>query len=130
MQKPNCKCMACNKEYYFCLQCNKREPRPLPRWHVNFCDETCMNVFETVSSYCAGSLTKEEANEIIGQLDSSKFDSLKEDIQAKIKEIQKKDKPAKPSFSDKRENSSKGLVDSKEESKGLMEPSKEEKGTE
>lgn len=121
MQKPNCKCMACNKEYYFCLQCNKREPRPLPRWHVNFCDETCMNVFETISSYCAGSLTKEEANEIIGQLDSSKFDSFKEDIQAKIKEIQKKDK--KPSFSKEKETSSKEPEETKEDtSVGLMAP--------
>lgn len=121
MQKPNCKCLACGKEYYFCLQCNKREPRPLPQWHINFCDSTCMNVFETVSSYCAGSLTKEEANEIIGQLDSSKFDSFKEDIQAKIKEIQKKDR--KPSFSKEKETSSKEPEETKEDtSVGLMAP--------
>jgi len=122
MQKPNCKCMACGTQYYFCLQCNKRNPRPLPEWHVNFCDETCMTVFETISSYCAGNLTKEEANEMIGQLDSSKFDSLKNDIQEKIKEIQKKDK--KPSFSKEKETP---VEESKEDSEadtsvGLMAP--------
>lgn len=114
--------MACKKEYYFCMQCNNRNPRPLPKWHVNFCDETCMTVFETVSSYCAGSLTKEEANEILSQLDSSRFDSLTDNIKEKIKEIQKKDR--KPSFSKEKEPSSEET--SKEDtSVGLMAPTEE-----
>ena len=100
MKKPNCKCLACGKEYYFCLQCNQREPRPLPTWHLNFCDETCMAVLEAVSSYCAGSITKEEADEIISKYDISDK-VFKENIKGKIKEIQKKDRASKGSLIDK-----------------------------
>ena len=100
MKQPNCKCLACGTEYYFCLKCNKQQPRPLPNWHINYCDETCMTVFETVSSYCAGSITKEEAEEIIGKYDISKKD-FKDNIKNKIKEIQKKERTSKGSLVDK-----------------------------
>ena len=133
MKKPNCKCLACGKEYYFCLQCNQREPRPLPNWHLNFCDETCMTVFETVSSYCGGSITKDEAEEIIGTYDISEK-NFKENIKEKIKEIQKKERPARSSFVDKepkKEETKTVVEESKEDvSIGLMSPTADEKGEE
>lgn len=121
MPKANCKCLACKNEYYFCIPCNRRESRPLPEWHLNFCDETCMTVFETVSSYCGGSITKEEADEIISKYDISKK-TFTDNIKNKIKEIQKKD--TKLSFSKEKEPSSKEPVESSKEdtSVGLMAP--------
>ena len=121
MQKPNCKCLACGKEYYFCLKCNQ-STHAEPLWKVDYCSEDCKKVFEAVSSFNCGSITKEEAAEAIADVNVSE---LRPNIKEIVKTIQKDSKPAKPSFS--KENTAKGLVDSKEESKGLMAPSKEDK---
>ena len=130
MAENNCKCIVCGKEYYFCLSCNKRSAHPEPSWRVNYCGENCKNISTVLTSYGFGNITKEEAEEALGKLDLTGLKSFSKNVRDEIANIQKKDKLAKPSFSEKRENSSKGLTDSVEESKGLMEPSKEEKGTE
>ena len=95
MQKNNRKCLACGEEYYFCFKCSHRNSNPQPAWKIDHCDETCKKVFETVSSYNCGSLTKEQALEAIGTIDSVKFAKLKDSLKQKIKELQKADKPAK-----------------------------------
>lgn len=125
MAKPNCKCLACHKEYYFCLKCGQSKHEPA--WHRDFCDETCKNVFETICSYNCGSLTKEQASEMIGEVDSAKAATFKDSIKAKLKEIQageKKEKNEKGSFIDKKkEQPQKSEEKSKEDySVGLMSP--------
>lgn len=122
MKKPNCKCLACGKEYYFCLQCNQRQPRPLPSWHLNFCDDGCKEILEAVSSYCGGSISKEDADAIISKYDKAKIDTLKDNLKEKIKEIQKKDKSTKGSLVDKEPTVSK-----EDTSVGLMAPTIDEK---
>lgn len=92
-----------------------------------------MTVFETVSSYCGGSITKDKAEEIIGAYDISEK-NFKENIKEKIKEIQKKERPAKGSFVDKepkKEETKTVVEESKEDvSIGLMSPTADEKGEE
>lgn len=90
-----------------------------------------MTVLETVSSYCAGSITKEEAEGIISKYDISDK-AFKENIKDKIKEIQKKDKPAKGSFIDKKEQSkeTKNEESDADTSIGLMTPNADDKGEE
>ena len=130
MSKPNRKCLACHKEYYFCLKCG--QTRNVPAWHVDFCDETCKTVFETVSSYNCGSLTKEEANEMIGEIDSAKFATLKDSLKTTLKEIQAKgtsEKKSKGSLIDKESKKEQTEEVSKEDaSVGLMAPTADEKG--
>ena len=106
MQKPNRKCLACGKEYYFCLACNKRHSNSAPAWHVDFCDETCKTVFETISDYNCGSLTKEEVAEKIKDCDLNK--NFKQSLKDKIKEVQRNAKPSREEkFSEeKKENAS------------------------
>lgn len=94
-----------------------------------------MTVFETVSSYCAGSITKEKADEIISNYDISKK-HFTENIKEKIKEIQKKERTAKGSFVDKEpkkeETEKKDTIEETEAdaSVGLMSPIADEKGEE
>ena len=90
MAVPNRKCLACGKEYYFCFKCGQN--RNVPAWHIDFCDETCKKVFETISSYNCGSLTKEQANEMIGEVDAEKFKTLKDSLKNKLKEIKPESK--------------------------------------
>ena len=87
-----------------------------------------MTVFETVSGYCAGSTTKEEAEEIIGKYDISNK-AFKENIKEKIKEIQKKERTTKGALIDK-ETKKEQPEDEAETSVGLMSPSADDKGEE
>ena len=121
MQKPNCKCLACGKEYYFCLKCNQHSTSPAPMWKVDYCCENCKTIFETVSSYNCGSMTKDEAKEILGKCD------LAVTLRPTIKEVV--DAIMGKSTKSSKEEPRKGLVDA-DTSKGLMAPSEEEKGTE
>lgn len=122
MQKPNCKCLACGKEYYFCITCSKQRSSSTPAWHIDFCDETCKTVFETISDYNTGSYTKEEAAEKIKNCDLSK--NFKQSLKDKIKEIQKTTK------SSKEEKISAEKFSKEDSSVGLMAPSTEDKGDE
>lgn len=84
-----------------------------------------MAVLEAVSSYCAGSITKEEADEIISKYDISDK-VFKENIKGKIKEIQKKDRASKGSLIDKESQQEKTEAPKEESdadtSVGLMSP--------
>ena len=123
MQKPNCKCLACGKEYYFCLACNKHRSTQAPAWHIDFCDETCKTVFEAISDYNCGSLTKEQVADKIKDCDLSR--NFKDSLKEKIKEVQKSAKANKPSFSESYKNEKK-----EDSSKGYIKPNKEDKGEE
>lgn len=107
MAKPNCKCKTCGKEYHFCLKCNKNKPNPLPNWHINYCDENCKKIFDTVVRFNCGSMTQEEADKILSSCDTSKFASFDQDIKDAIKKIQKKDKPKTTLFGDEKKKDSK-----------------------
>jgi len=96
MAKANCKCKVCGKEYHFCLKCNEHKPNPLPRWHVNYCDENCKRIFEIAVRFGTGSMTKEEAEKELQKCDTTNFDSFEQDVKDSIKAIQKKDKTSKP----------------------------------
>ena len=123
MAKPNRKCLACHMEYYFCLKCGQNHN--VPAWHIDFCDETCKTVFETVCSYNCGSLTKEEANEMIGEIDSDKFNSLKDSLKDKLKEIQPNRK-TKSSFVEKKKEEEPQEESKADCSTGLMSPTADE----
>lgn len=118
MAKANCKCLACRKEYYFCLKCG--QSKHMPAWHIDFCDETCKNVFETICSYNCGSLTKEQASEMIGEVDPEKVATFKESLQEKLKEI----KATSKIDSDKKSKERGGFVDKQKEQ--VQEPLKED----
>ena len=123
MKTPNCKCLTCGKEYYFCPKCNSHKPSPAPLWRVNYCDENCKSLFDIVSSYNCGSLTDEQANAMLAKCDLSNLDKMKENIKTVVKSIQKK--TAKASFSEPFKPERK-----EESSKGFSKPKREDKATE
>lgn len=83
--KNNCKCLLCKTEYYFCPTCNKTQPS----WKRIYDSENCMIIFNTVGSYLAGSLTKEEAKARLQNCDFSDMKNYNEKISKAIKEITK-----------------------------------------
>lgn len=123
MKTPNCKCLTCGTEYYFCPKCNSHKPSPAPLWRVNYCDENCKKIFEIVSNYNCGSLTEEQASKLLSECDLTNLDKMRDSIKSVVKSVQKKS--AKPSFSepfkpsDKKEESSKGFSKPKKEDKAM-----------
>ena len=91
MPAPNCKCLVCGKEYYFCLKCNKRRPNPSESWHINYCDENCKKLFDISNRFNFGHITKEEAEKELAECDTSKFSSFSTGIKETIKAVQKKE---------------------------------------
>lgn len=59
MVKNNKKCLVCGAVYSYCGSC--AEYRHLPTWMTTFHSDNCRRVFNIVSSYNAGSLSKEDA---------------------------------------------------------------------
>ena len=121
MKTPNCKCLTCGTEYYFCPKCNSHKPSPAPLWRVNYCDENCKTIFEIVSSYNCGSLTDEQANEKLSKCNLTNIDQMKDSIKSVVKSIQKKNAKSSVSASFKSD---------KESYKGFSQPKKEDKATE
>lgn len=62
-------CYSCGKEYEFCPRCpsdSRKEP-----WHMMFDSCQCKDVFYTVSSVNAGSLTPKQARRALSAYDMS-----------------------------------------------------------
>ena len=70
-------CLTCGKAYEYCGYCPTS--KNLPMWMNLFDTENCKNVFETVSDYAQGAISKEIA--------ATKVSTYKENIQKLVSEI-------------------------------------------
>ena len=52
-------CKTCGKKYFYCSNCDKTLNSP--QWMLMWHDENCKNVFEIVSDYAQGRISKKEA---------------------------------------------------------------------
>ena len=63
----NRKCISCGEQYYYCPTCS-RSSALQPSWKSEFCSETCMTLWMTLTKYGMEHLTKDEAKEIVSNL--------------------------------------------------------------
>ena len=78
-------CLTCGKAYEYCGYCPTS--KNLPMWMNLFDTENCKNVFETVSDYAQGAISKETAVTDLSLCDLSKVSTYKENIQKLVSEI-------------------------------------------
>lgn len=78
-------CLTCGKAYEYCGYCPTS--KNLPMWMNLFDTENCKNVFETVSDYAQGAISKETAATNLSLCDLSKVSTYKENIQKIVSEI-------------------------------------------
>ena len=64
----NRKCISCGEKYYYCPTCSRASALE-PYWKSEFCSETCMTLWTTLTKYGMEILTKDEAKEIVSNLD-------------------------------------------------------------
>ena len=84
MMKNNKTCIVCGEVYTYCPNC--AEFYSYPTWMNIFHDETCKDIFETVSSYKFNEITKDEAKVKLAKLTYSDRE-LPQDIKDTINEI-------------------------------------------
>ena len=102
MARPNKKCICCSTRYSYCPSCSRADATK-PSWYNEFCSETCMTLWYTLTKYNMNMLTKSDAKSTISKLDLNPIDSYASCIQrdyAKVmidekkpKRVQKKIEP-------------------------------------
>ena len=63
----NRKCICCGETYSYCPSCSRVDALE-PVWKSEFCNESCMSLWDTLTKYNMGFLTKDEAKDIISNL--------------------------------------------------------------
>lgn len=82
LKRKNKVCHTCSTEYKFCTGCADYDH--LPRWMALFHNDNCRMIFNTISSYNVGHITKSEAAEQLRGCDLSYKNKMKPNIVEKI----------------------------------------------
>lgn len=69
MKKNNKTCILCGKKYTFCNRCEEFDR--LPRWMGIYCSDNCRAIFNILTDYNGGHITKEEAIQKLNDCDLS-----------------------------------------------------------
>jgi uncharacterized phage-associated protein len=85
MARNNRKCICCSAEYRYCNSCS--EDKLKESWYTIYHNENCRNIYNIISNYISGRITKEEAKEKLDKCDLSYKDKLKEKMVEVISKI-------------------------------------------
>ena len=100
MARLNKTCLACQTRYSYCPTCSRADALK-PSWSNEFCCESCMSLWMTLTRYGMSTLTKSEAKSIISDLDLKPIDEYAECVQrdyAKVMAVEKKIKKSSKKF--------------------------------
>ena len=92
MAAKNRKCLSCGEKFSYCPDCSRTD-KLAPSWKAEFCSEPCMTLWTTLTKYNMEFLTKDEAKEIVSNLDIKSIDAYANCVQrdyAKVMEEGKK----------------------------------------
>lgn len=92
MASKNRKCLSCGEKYSYCPSCSRADALE-PSWKSEFCSETCVTLWSTLTKYNMEFLSKEEAKGIVSALDLKPIDVYADCVQrdyAKVMEDEKK----------------------------------------
>ena len=94
MAQANRICKTCGKQYFFCSNCEKSSNSP--QWMLMWHDLNCKKVFEIVSDYAQGRLSKSNAREALSKCDLKVYYTFKENIRNIIDDITTEEKVLEP----------------------------------
>lgn len=97
MATKNRKCFCCTTTYSYCPDCSRTD-KLAPAWKSEFCSESCMTLWTTLTKFGMGRITKSEAKSIISELDLKQIDTYAQCVQrdyAKVMTEEKKPKRGK-----------------------------------
>lgn len=91
------KCIACGTKYSYCPDCSRADALK-PTWYNDFCDESCKDLWYTLTRYNMSLITKSEAKSAILELNLKPIESYSQFVQrdyAKVMAEEKKPKRGK-----------------------------------
>lgn len=97
----NKQCLACKEKFSYCPDCSRVDALK-PIWSSQFCSESCMTLWTTLTKFGMNRLTQQEAKDIIDSIDLKPIDTYVGCVQrdyAKVMHEEKKPrKIRKPEF--------------------------------
>ena len=93
-KEANSTCIICGKKYHLCVACERKKSNWKP-WRRFVDKESCYNIYKVLNDYKFEKITKDEAKELLLNLDLSELDTFKENIKEKINNIMKAEKVVK-----------------------------------
>ena len=94
-------CIACKTNYNYCPACSRADALK-PSWYSEFCSETCMTLWNTLTKYGMELLTKDEAKAIVSDLDIKPIDAYVYCVQRDYAKVMKEEKKSRK-FTEKQE---------------------------
>lgn len=96
MANLNKKCFCCGEQYSFCPDCSNAD-KLAPSWKSEFCSESCMSLWSTLTKFGMKKLDKVEAKSIISALDLKPIESYASCVQKDYAIVMAEDKKARRS---------------------------------
>ena len=80
MASKNRKCLSCGAKYSYCPTCSRVDALE-PAWKSEFCSEDCMTLWTALTKYNMEFITKDEAKDIVSNLNLKPIDSYASCVQ-------------------------------------------------
>lgn len=90
----NKKCLCDGTKYAYCPDCSRADALK-PTWYSEFCSESCMTLWTTLTKFGMNLISKSEAKEIISALDLKPIDAYADCVQRDYAKIMAKPKRGK-----------------------------------
>lgn len=78
-------CICCSKSYRYCGNCG--EFAQYPSWMAEFDSEVCHEVFNVISGYNMGVMTKDDIKKVIDKFNIRDFSVFKDSISSKLNKL-------------------------------------------
>ena len=79
------KCLTCESKYSYCPNC--MDYASFPKWMAEFDKESCKELFNAISAYNMGKMTKADVKEVVDKYGITDFSQYKESIKNKLNEL-------------------------------------------
>lgn len=87
----NKQCLACKEKFSYCPDCSRVDALK-PVWSSQFCSESCMTLWTTLTKFGMNNLTKQDAKDIINSIDLKQIDTYASCVQRDYAKVMHEDK--------------------------------------
>lgn len=79
------KCICCGSSYQYCPNCGKFNGKP--KWMISYDEESCKDLFNAVSGYNMGVVTKEQLKAVLDKHNITDYSKYKDSIKNLLTEL-------------------------------------------
>lgn len=86
LKPKNATCIVCGKEYHLCISC-ERNKATWKKWKMITDSENCYEIYNILNDYNFNKISKEEARNLLKELDLTEAETFKAEVKKMIEEI-------------------------------------------